>query len=95
MIPVLRIGNAEIFGNSCWTQFMSTTIDATGYNCPIPVLKARKAIKVAEIGDEILVLASDPASTIDIPHFCNTAGHDLVEQSESDGVFSYLIRKGV
>lgn len=72
---------------------MSTTIDATGYNCPIPVLKARKAIKSLDDGEEIVVLASDPASSIDIPHFCNTTGHELVEQSEENGVFRYRIRK--
>ncbi|MEQ8666267.1 MAG: sulfurtransferase TusA [Rhodospirillales bacterium] len=72
---------------------MSNIIDATGYNCPIPVLKARKAIKSIDAGEEIVVLASDPASAIDIPHFCNTAGHELLEQSEEEGVFRYLIRK--
>lgn len=72
---------------------MSNTIDATGYNCPIPVLKARKAIKSLNDGDEVTVLASDPASAIDIPHFCNTTGHELLEQTEEDGVFRYVIRK--
>lgn len=72
---------------------MSNTIDATGYNCPIPVLKARKAIKGMSSGDELIVLASDPASAIDIPHFCNTTGHELLEQSEDKGVFRYRIRK--
>lgn len=72
---------------------MSDTLDARGYNCPIPVLKTRKALQGMEPGDSITVLATDPASFIDIPHFCNTTGHDLVEQSETDGVFTYVIRK--
>lgn len=72
---------------------MSNMVDATGYNCPIPVLKARKAIKSLKDGEELIVLASDPASAIDIPHFCNTTGHDLLAQEENDGVFRYRIRK--
>lgn len=72
---------------------MSNVVDATGYNCPIPVLKARKALKGLTAGEEVTVLASDPASAIDIPHFCNTTGNELLEQSESDGVFTYRIRK--
>ncbi len=73
---------------------MSSTIDATGYNCPIPVLKARKALKSMEPGSEITVLATDPASAIDIPHFCNTTGNELIDQSETDGIYTYRIRKG-
>jgi len=72
---------------------MSNVIDATGYNCPIPVLKARKALKGLAGGEEVTVLASDPASAIDIPHFCNTTGNELLSQSERDGVFTYRIRK--
>ena len=73
---------------------MSSTIDATGYNCPIPVLKARKALKSMEPGSGITVLATDPASAIDIPHFCNTTGNELIDQSETDGIYTYRIRKG-
>lgn len=72
---------------------MTETVDATGYSCPIPVLKARKAIRTLDDCAEIIVLASDPASAIDIPHFCNTTGHELIEQSQEGGVFRYRIRK--
>lgn len=68
-------------------------LDARGYNCPIPVLKTRKALKDVAEGDTLTVLATDPASFIDIPHFCNTTGHELVEWSEEDGVYTYVIRK--
>jgi len=72
---------------------MSETLDARGYNCPIPVLKARKAIQGMNVGDTITVLATDPASFIDIPHFCNTTGHELVEWTDEDGVYTYVIKK--
>ncbi len=72
---------------------MSTIMDARGYNCPIPVLKARKALSELHDGDLLTVLATDPASAIDIPHFCNTTGNKLVASEETDGVYSYTIRK--
>ncbi len=72
---------------------MTKTLDATGFNCPIPVLKTRKALQNMEGGEELRVLATDPASAIDFPHFCNTTGNELLETSVDDGVYSYLIRK--
>ncbi|MBT4888784.1 MAG: sulfurtransferase TusA family protein [Rhodospirillales bacterium] len=72
---------------------MSKTLDARGYNCPIPVLKARKALSELSDGEELTLLATDPASAIDIPHFCNTTGHTLISSDEEDDVFSYKIRK--
>jgi len=72
---------------------MTQVLDATGYSCPIPVLKVRKALQSMAAGEQITVTATDPASYIDIPHFCNTAGHDLLNSSESNGVYTYVIRK--
>jgi tRNA 2-thiouridine synthesizing protein A len=72
---------------------MSQVLDARGFNCPIPVLKTRKALAGMDVGEQITVTATDPASYIDIPHFCNTTGNDLVESSEEDGVFTYVIQK--
>ena len=72
---------------------MSTILDTKGFNCPIPVLKARRAMRGLDVGDELNLLATDPASMIDVPHFCNTTGHELIDSSEEDGVFTYRIRK--
>ena len=72
---------------------MSQTLDARGFNCPIPVLKTRKALGDMDVGEQITVMATDPASYIDIPHFCNTTGHTLVESIEQDGVYHYIIQK--
>ena len=44
-------------------------------------------------GQEVTVLVTDPASFIDLPHFCNITGNELVTWSEGDGLFSYVIKK--
>jgi tRNA 2-thiouridine synthesizing protein A len=70
------------------------TLDTKGLNCPLPVLKARRAIRDLDAGDILTVLATDPASYIDFRHFCDTTGHELVEanEDEAEGVFTYVIR---
>lgn len=73
---------------------MSKVLDTKGFNCPIPVLKARRAMRELDANDELTVLATDPASMIDMRHFCNTAGHELLSGTEDEGVFTYVIRKG-
>jgi len=72
---------------------MKKTLDTKGFSCPIPVLKARRAMRELSVDDELTVLATDPASMIDFPHFCNTTGHELIDSSEENGVFTYIIRK--
>lgn len=70
------------------------TLDATGLKCPLPVLKANKAIKQVQPGGMLEVLATDPGSIEDFAAFCDTGGHNLLEQSEDDGVFRFIIRVG-
>lgn len=72
---------------------MTITLDARGLKCPLPVLRARKAIKEVAAGGLLKVLATDPGAPKDFVHFCETTGHELVESSESDGVYSLVIRK--
>ena len=69
------------------------TLDLTGLKCPLPVLKARRAIKDMPAGAELVVLADDPAAPLDFDHFCQTGGHQLVESSVSGGVFTMRIVK--
>ena len=68
-------------------------LDTKGLNCPIPVLKARRAMKKLAPGDVLEVEATDPGSVIDFRHFCNTTGHELIDSAETDGVYSFHIRK--
>ena len=72
----------------------ATLLDASGLMCPLPVLKARKALKALTPGQTLRVLATDPASVIDFRHFCDVTDHALVDHTEADGVYTYLIRKG-
>jgi tRNA 2-thiouridine synthesizing protein A len=57
---------------------MNTELDARGLICPLPVLKARKALKTVEIGQCLVVRATDPGAPKDFEHFCETTGSELV-----------------
>lgn len=70
------------------------TLDARGLLCPLPVLKARKRLQTVESGACLRVLADDPAAVVDVPHFCNEAGHALVSQGDEGTAQVYVIRKG-
>jgi len=72
---------------------MDHVLDTKGLNCPLPVLKTKRALRNVPVGEILTVVATDPASTIDFRHFCATSGHELVDWSEVDGVFTYVIRR--
>lgn len=67
-------------------------LDVCGLACPLPVLKAKKAIKTLSSGSILTVFATDPSSVRDFKMFCELTGHRLEANSESDGVFSFQIR---
>lgn len=69
------------------------TIDTKGANCPIPILKAKKAIVEVPVGGTLEVLATDPGAVADFQAFARQTGHQLVEHSESGGVYRFLIRR--
>ncbi len=71
------------------------TVDCEGLLCPLPVLRARKRLAALRPGQVLRVTATDPMAAIDLPHFCNEAGHDLMASSQADGVSTYLIRRGI
>ena len=68
-------------------------LDVKGMNCPLPVLKANRALRALTPGDKLRVLATDRASVADFRAFCRETGHDLVSFSEEAGVFSFTIRR--
>ena len=71
-----------------------TTLDATGLRCPLPVLKARRALKPLAAGAVLEVLATDPGAVGDFEHFCRTTGCELLEATEApDGVLRFLLKK--
>jgi tRNA 2-thiouridine synthesizing protein A len=73
---------------------VDATLDATGLLCPLPVLKARRALKPLAPGAVLEVLATDPGATQDFQHFCQTTGCELLEASEQPGgVLRFVMRK--
>ena len=70
-----------------------TLLDTRGLNCPLPVLRARKAMQKLAPGSLVRVLATDPGTVKDFKAFCRATGHELVESQELDGEFRFVIRK--
>ena len=69
-------------------------LDARSLRCPLPVLKARKRLMALAKGEELHVLADDPAAIIDIPHFCAEQGHTLLRSEDRGSAQLYVIAKG-
>jgi tRNA 2-thiouridine synthesizing protein A len=70
-----------------------TVLDAKGLVCPLPVLRARKAMKSLAQGDILEVHATDPASRLDVPHFCDATGNELLETRKDGDILIFRIRK--
>ena len=68
------------------------TLDAKGLNCPLPILKARKALKEVPAGGILEILATDPGAVADFQAFCRQTGNELVEHSVDDKVYRFLIK---
>lgn len=69
------------------------TLDAKGLNCPLPILRARKAIGALQSGDVLEILATDPGAVKDFEAFSRSTGHELMEWSETGGVYRFLLKK--
>ena len=68
-------------------------VDATGLNCPMPLLKAKRALNALQPGQRLRVLATDPASQRDFQVFAELSGHRLLASAEAAGVYSFLLEK--
>jgi tRNA 2-thiouridine synthesizing protein A len=68
-------------------------LDAKGLNCPLPILKARKALKDVGAGETLEILSTDPGSVADFQAFCRQTGNELLESSNDDSVFRFVIRR--
>lgn len=68
-------------------------LDAKGLNCPLPILKAKKALKDVPEGGTLEILATDPGSIADFAAFARTTGNEVIEQDEADGVYRFVLRK--
>jgi len=72
---------------------VTTTIDAKGQKCPMPVLLAARGIKKLSPGEVMVLEATDGGSRSDIPAWARDSGNELIESSSEDGVHRYVIRK--
>ena len=76
---------------------MSTTIaetlDMKGFACPLPITKAALAMHRIAPGELLEVFATDPGSVPDFDAWCSATGNELVDRSEDEGVFRFVIRK--
>jgi tRNA 2-thiouridine synthesizing protein A len=75
-------------------QPVTRTIDTSGLACPLPVLKARKALLALAPGERLALMATDPLAAIDIPHFCAEAGHRLIASERRDDTLCFVIERG-
>lgn len=67
-------------------------LDVKGLNCPLPILRTKKALAEMETGQVLRVQATDPGSLKDFPAFAKQTGNDLVEQKEVNRVFEFYLK---
>lgn len=75
------------------TTAATSTLDARGLNCPLPILKTKKALGGLNSGETLTVIASDPGSVKDMSAFCSQTGHSLLESAEDQGNYTFTIQK--
>jgi tRNA 2-thiouridine synthesizing protein A len=68
-------------------------IDTRGMNCPLPILKAKKALSEMQAGEILKVVATDPSSTRDFQAFARQTGNELLEQSQNDAEYTHFLRR--
>lgn len=68
-------------------------LDAKGLNCPLPILKAKKALKEVPAGGTLEIFATDPGSVADFQAFSRITGNELLEQDETEGVYRFVLKK--
>jgi tRNA 2-thiouridine synthesizing protein A len=73
---------------------MPDTLDTSGLTCPIPILKAKKALAKLDPGDVLTVLATDPGSVADFEVLCLVQGHTLLSNTQQDGTYYFKIQRG-
>jgi tRNA 2-thiouridine synthesizing protein A len=72
---------------------ITATVDARDQSCPGPLVALYKALKSAERGDLLELLATDPGSKSDVPSWSRLSGNELLDATEGEGVFRYVVRK--
>ncbi|MDM8564517.1 sulfurtransferase TusA family protein [Candidatus Halobeggiatoa sp. HSG11] len=68
-------------------------LDASGLNCPLPILRAKKTLNGMESGQILRVVATDPGSVKDFEAFAKQTGNELIESGEEGGKYTFLLKK--
>ena len=68
-------------------------LDAKGLNCPLPILRAKKALKDMATGQTLEIIATDPGAVKDFESFCRTTGNELVSSNEGSGTYTFVIKR--
>ncbi len=68
-------------------------LDCKGLNCPLPVIKTKKAIEKMQVGQILQMVATDPGSKPDMAAWSKSTGHELLAAREEQGLYTFLIRK--
>ncbi|MDM8561461.1 sulfurtransferase TusA family protein [Candidatus Parabeggiatoa sp. HSG14] len=68
-------------------------LDASGLNCPLPILRAKKTLNGMESGQILRIIATDPGSIKDFDAFAKQTGNDLLESSEEGGKYIFFLKK--
>lgn len=71
----------------------SQTLDARGLNCPLPILRTKKALSGLNSGQTLKVVATDPGSLKDVASFCSQTGNELLSAQQAGSEYEFLIRK--
>jgi tRNA 2-thiouridine synthesizing protein A len=71
----------------------NSELDVTELLCPLPVLRARKKLNAMAPGQILKVIATDPMSVVDMPHFCTEQGHDLVSHETTGRYHVFIIQR--
>jgi tRNA 2-thiouridine synthesizing protein A len=91
--PFVRLAAAGLSSINARTMTMADQVlDAKGLNCPLPILKAKKALKSLPVGATLEVLATDPGSVADFEAFCRATGNELVESTQDKDAYRFVIK---
>jgi len=69
------------------------SLDARGLNCPLPILRTKKALSDRGAGETLAITSTDPGSLKDMQAFCKQTGHELVSSDSMQGEFVFVVRK--
>ncbi len=68
-------------------------LNAEGLNCPLPILKAKKALKGMDSGQVLAITSTDPGSVADFSAFCNQTGNELISSGQNGNIYSFEIKR--